>query len=524
MKQQKKYQSNNVIHIFLGAVSLILAILQVYGSSLPYVGYNSWNFNIYSLIAHNYNNFGFFATKLAPIISVSSYLPEDPSYYLNHPPLLSILIALVFRVIGETFWTGRLVNLVAAFSSCVLLFLIAKELAGKAYAIIVYVISASIPAAIIFGRMIGQESLVLFFALMFLYTFLLFNKTRRRIYLTISIISIILGTLSDWAMVYFVISASIFLIYKNEKKAAILFVAISMITALFYLSYTYLITGDNSFIFGGLLNRSLGELLYRESWFIIWIMTLMSRLLVYFNPIILVFALLYFFRYRNTGSKDLSMLITSLLGFGIIHIALYPEGSFGHPYWMYYLFPSIALGAGVVVQKLWNERRWIVVLGLVLSSFYVIAVVQWKVKETVGNIFRYQLAKVASEKISDYTPILINRTGPIDPDIFQYSFHHPTVILEPNQKKLPDISFGAVVFSCLPTCNDLAAQLSALKGQYSGTRFLGQNLEMWILTKNDAQKREIRIEQMPVSLPVSSRSLFSELYQRVMQLSSAPQL
>lgn len=524
MNQQKKSENNNVTYIVLGAVCLFLLSSLFYGSNLPYVGYNSWNYNIYSLIAHNYNNLGFFVTKFAPVISVTSELSEKPIYYLNHPPLLSVLIAMVFRAIGETFWAGRLVNIVASFFSCVLLFSIAKELAGKMYATIVFVISTIIPATIIFGRMIGQESLVLFFALLFLYMFLLFNRTGKKVWLIIGMSSIVLGTLSDWVMVYFTLSILVFLIYKKEKKVALSIVAISVATSLFYLAYTYLITGDATFLFGGFLNRSTGELLHRGNWGVIWIITILLRLFVYFNPVIVGLAVLYFFRYRNNGGKGLFVLTASLFGFGMIHIILYPEGSYGHPYWTFYLFPAIALGSGVVVQKLWMTRKLIVILGLVLSSLYVMAVVQWKMKETIGNVFRYQLAKIASEQISDYTPILINRTGPIDPDIFQYSFHHPTVILEPNQKKFPDLPFGAVVFSCLPTCNGQTGQLSIFKDRYSGTRFLSQNLEMWMFTKDEKQKQEVKTERISVLSPKDSHSLFSTIYQKVMQLSSAPQL
>src|SRR3989338_10895932 len=98
------------VALFIFGCLFLLGLL-FYGSNLPYVGYNAWNFNIYALIAQNYNRFGLINSHFAPIISVAKTLPEHPEYYLNHPPLLSVMISIVFSFFGDSFFSGRIVNI-----------------------------------------------------------------------------------------------------------------------------------------------------------------------------------------------------------------------------------------------------------------------------------------------------------------------------------------------------------------------------------------------------------------------------
>src|SRR3990167_443294 len=114
---------------------VIFSFFATRGINLPYVGPNAFNFNIYSIIAHNYNKFGLLSTKLAPIVSASPTLPQHPVYYLHHPPLLSIIEALFFSIFGEHFWAGRLTVIIFSFLSLVLIYLIGYRLNGRKFAL-----------------------------------------------------------------------------------------------------------------------------------------------------------------------------------------------------------------------------------------------------------------------------------------------------------------------------------------------------------------------------------------------------
>src|SRR4030042_5213745 len=107
--------------------SLMFLFFLVKDINLPYVGPNATNFNVYSLIAHNFNKFGYVQTKLAPLISVTDKYPANPHYFFHHPTLLSFSESLLFKIFGENFWVGRLTVILYSFGSFIFIYLIAKQ-------------------------------------------------------------------------------------------------------------------------------------------------------------------------------------------------------------------------------------------------------------------------------------------------------------------------------------------------------------------------------------------------------------
>lgn len=197
--------NNYIFYIFVFLVFLgIFLFVITRGIDLPYVGPYAFNFNVYSIIAHNYNQFGMLAVKFTQISSPYEKLPIHPEYYLHHPPLISIIESLLFKIFGEHFWVGRLTVILFAFGSSILVYFIALMLRNRRYALFTFCVYSIIPASSIFGRMIGQEPLVVFFALLTLLFLLLYTKTNRTFYVPLLLLTVILGGLSDWPMVYFV--------------------------------------------------------------------------------------------------------------------------------------------------------------------------------------------------------------------------------------------------------------------------------------------------------------------------------
>lgn len=522
MNQQKKPIKKKLFSALFLIISVIFLLFLLYGSTLPYVGYNSWNLNAYSLIAHNYNQFGFLETRLAPIISVTRDISSSTSYYLNHPPLLSVFIALVFRVLGESFLTGRLVNIVATFLSGILLFAIGRHMRGQKYGLIVFTVAASLPAMTIFGKMIGQESLLMFFALFTIYSLLIYEKKRNNGYLLLSVVSTILGVLTDWAMVYFSIIFSLYFLHRKQKRGAVFLLVAGIGTSLCYLYYVNSIHGSITFLYEGFLNRSIGELLSRNNWVILWASTFLFRLLFYCNPVFLFFVLFYFLRRTKIARKSELLFIISLLGFGTVHIALYPEGSYGHPYWMYYLLPGLIFAGAFGIEYLFSKQSKLLIGLFILLFSYSLLLQIWKTKEIEGNTFRYQLAALASPMFPTGSTIVLNRNGVIDADIFNYSFRNPTIILEPDQKIKDESLYTGIVYSCIPSCSEEDVQFAYLRSKYSQTRFEGRGVEMWVFQKRDNRKYEQK--KIHIGISDNSNSFFSRVYMRILGLLSAPQL
>lgn len=438
---------------------LILSYFLTNGINLPFVGPNAWNFNTYSLIARNYNQFGLLNTGFAQIISVSSSFPKDPQYYMHHPPLVSVIESLLFKLFGEYFWVGRLTVILFSFASGILLFLIAKDLKGPWFAFISLFIYSLIPASTVFGRMIGQEPLVLFFALLTLYLILNYLKTGGRIYLIFTFISVILGTLSDWPMVYFVLLLNIYLFYKNRWKLGLSLFFISIFFALLFFANIYFLLNDFSNIKTALAVRSVGELLQLELWPFRWSSVIILRFMVYFNPIFVLFSFLYFYRRNGTKNIEEKIIFFSLFLFGLVHVILYPEGSFGHPYWIYYFIPFIVLcSSGVILNLLKNKKYIWVGIIFIFSFLYLFKIEDWKTKETKANIWRYSLAKQINTNLLPFESIIINNDSAIDPDIYTYQFSHPVYIEK--FKKISNIKniYNYYVYSCVGICDSSIMQ------------------------------------------------------------------
>lgn len=422
------------INLFFVFSAVIFIYFLTLGINFPYVGPNATNFNTYSLIAKNYNKFGYLQTKFAPIVSVSQSLPQKPEYYLHHPQLLSIAESLLFKIFGESFWVGRLTVIIFSFFSLILIYAIANLLKGKKFALITVVVSSFIPAFSIFGRMIGQEPLVLFFGLLFLFSTLKYLKTEDKRYLLLVGLSIIFGILSDWPMIYFVLSFIPYLIFKKRFKLIISLILLTMLVAISFIVYVYFLNLGLSELKSAFLTRSLGNLLSLELWPLKWFLTILLRLFVYFNPFLVLFAFISFYRlFLNLKGNFFSIESYIFLGlflFGLIHILLYPVGSFGHPYWTYYFIPFVSFSSSLFFLDLIEKRKYTVIFFIFIASLiFLIKIEDWKIKEIESNIWRFELAKNADRYFYPYEKVLVNSNSLIDPDTLKYSFNHPVKVI-----------------------------------------------------------------------------------------------
>jgi hypothetical protein len=417
------------------------------GSTLPFVGNNAWNFNTYSLTAHNYVQFGFLEANLAPIVSVSKTLPENPSYYLHHPQLLSVVQSLFFYFLGESFFIARLPVILATLLSVLFIYLIAREVISKRYALLSLIVAVLLPGFVIFGRMIGQEAFVLLFCLVSLWSVLRYLRTQKKKYIFISSLGIVLGTLSDWPMVYFTLSLFPFLRFSNTLRIYYLLVGISFVTAALFILYSVWLSGGPWDLVNAFIVRGPGAVLSSASWFITWPMTILLRIAIYFNPLYVFFALSGFFTlFKSSKKTEFFWILVSLLIFGSFHILLYPEGSFGHAYWIYYLIPFIVFSSAWFLEK---YLRNFIALALIitLSTGYFLIIEEWKTKELESNLFRYYFARAVATNVSAYDTIYLNRNGIFDYDMFQYQFQLNTKEMSEYKK-----SSESIVYSCRIAC------------------------------------------------------------------------
>jgi 4-amino-4-deoxy-L-arabinose transferase-like glycosyltransferase len=519
----------NLVYFFLGIIFLYYFFL---GINLPYVGSNATNFNDYSLIAKNYNLFGLWNTKFAQIVSVAKSMPNNPEYYLHHPPLLSILEALLFYVFGYDFWVGRLTVIIFSLGSIFLVYFVSKILVNKKYALISSFVYAYIPGTTIFGKMIGQEALVLFFCLSTILFVLKYLKNKSTLYFILIIVSVLFGTLSDWPMVYFSLLFSIYLYLNKEIKLSLAIIFTSVIIALLYLAYIYHFMSGFSDINQAILTRSLGQLVGQQFWFSRWVSVIILRIFLYFNPIFVALGFYYLFnnKYKllNIKKNSLFSIVLISIGFGLIHILLYPEGSFGHPYWIYYLIPFLVFSSSIVLYKLLKFNKLLFILIVIFTLLYSLPIQYWKYEQTKSNVWRYELAKDANHNFYNYEPIEVNEGSVIDKDLIRYVFSHETKIIS-KTSQIDEKNYGHFLYSCSVRCLASDKIFSYLSNTYKYASIFNIGGEAYIFDlKTKQQTGLVSIKSSTLSGNVVQESKFGgkigNIYRLLKDFLNVPQI
>lgn len=505
---------------------------------MPYVGPNATNFNVYSLIAHNFNKFGYLQTKLAPVISVSNVLPDKPEYFFHHPTLLSFVESLLFRTFGESFWVGRVTVIIFAIGSFILTFFIGKKLVNKKYGVIAVFVTAMVPASTLFGKMIGQEPLVLFFCLLALYSALMYLSSENKKFLILCLISIVLGVLSDWPMMYFIFFfIPLFSKYK-KTKIGIYLVLFSLAISAIFLAFVYFMQSGFWDLNNAITLRSVSGLLPIPLWPIRWIVAIFLRFFIYFNPVLFLLSIvtLYeiYMRYVKKQLSDVDLAIVGLFLFGIFHVFLYSQASFTHPYLIYYLVPFIAYGSSLIILEFLLKKNYFILGGLTfLCLIYLFGIQVYKSEQISSNIWRYVLTRTVSQHVSLYEEVLLNSSSVIDSDLLWYPFLINRKTVDENISVKNKDKHSYYIYSCLGKCNSQNIQFNVLKNRYSFIYIVDLHAETYIFLLKQKKNQKTGERQLPIreiNLSKSSATqaegsqLIRQIYRFTVERLKIPQL
>src|SRR3990167_7125466 len=529
--------------IYLIEITTIIASLIIFlyfltsGINLPYVGPNATNFNVYSLIAHNFNKFGYLETKLAPVISVSNVLPQKPEYFFHHPTLLSFVESVLFRMFGESFWVGRVTVIIFAIGTFILTFFIGKKLVNKKYGVVAIFVTAIIPASTLFGKMIGQEPLVLFFSLLALYSVLMYLSSENKKFLILRLIAVILGVLSDWPMMYFIFFfIPLFAKYKKTKTGIYLVLFSFAISAIF-LVYVYFLRSGFWDLQNAVTLRSITGLLPIPLWPIRWIVTIFLRFVIYFNPILFLLSTVTLYeiykRYIKKQLSDVDLVIVGLFLFGIFHVFLYSQASFTHPYLIYYLVPFIAYGSSLIILKFFLEKSYFYFGGLTfLSIIYLLVIQIYKNEQISSNLWRYELTRKVSQHVSLYEEVLLNPSSVIDSDLLWYPFLINRKIMGENTSIENNDKHNHYIYSCLGKCNPQNIRLNVLKHRYSFVYIVDSHAETYIFLLKQKKNYKTEEKQLPIreinlskySTQTEGSRLIRQIYRFIVEILKVPQI
>jgi hypothetical protein len=218
-------------------------------------------------------------------------------------------------------------------------------------------------------------------------------------------------------------------------------------------------------------------------------------------------------------------LLFSLWLFGVTHVLLYPSGSFGHPYWIYYFIPFVTLSAAKVLYYLPKNIFYLIVI---VSVVYLFKIEQWKTGETRANVWRYELAEQVSQRIPKFERIAINSDSAMDFDVLTYKFQISTVQLKPKLLK-DDLNFYA--YSCPSSCDVATDGLSYLIKKYPFEKSTASQGEVYVFNlsvESTESAQAVVISDMPATEPsnskISETTMFQKMYAHLINWLQAPQI
>lgn len=338
-----------------------------YNSNKKFIGHHDWNSVVYSNIANNYNRYGFIKTKFGQvrIADEGLPLPNDTNLYFTHyPPLLPVLIALSFRIFGESEVSARLIPIVSSTLMLIFVFAICKKISNIYVGLIAVIFTIIIPIFYYFGKLPVHETVLPAFILGSVYFFLNYIEFKKiKDYLLVIIllgISLFISWPGYYIIPQFVLYSFIFVKDKEIRKKILLLIPFSILIFILYLIHLKILTG--SFFGGGLFDVFLFRANPYQSaniygfTLVKFVSTEFRYFIIYFTKFLLLFSLIwlisFFYRLKIGMMNHLEAILFFLFLFGITHLLLFSNMAFIHDYMIYYALPFITISSSLVIYKI----------------------------------------------------------------------------------------------------------------------------------------------------------------------------
>ncbi len=395
---------------FLLVVILAGCILSI-DITEPWIGYNDWGGSFFSIQGRNYLEYGYLSTQFAPVMNVGAATEREFSYYLNYPHLYVLLISFSFHTFGVHEWSARLVGIVFSLGNIIMLYLIARKLWGKKIAVISSLFLVLTPLFAFFGRVICFEPISLFFILFVLYQYLFWIEFHKKKYFAFMVVGLIFGCITYWGVYY--LPPLLFLHYVlvvkgNQKKKMLILPLVCIIIFVLFMSYTFYLEGVPGF------EELYDNFLFRTSISdenTVWDFTAyefireeISRIFDYITWVIVLLSAFWAYRLiamnrnmRNHSDLHNCSFIILLFLLGLMHITVFSNSAWIHPYKIYYFLPAFVTSAALSIDFI--QKKATVSLEKLLKVLTFLAVLTFLVVILLyfGNSYIYSIG----EKIYD---------------------------------------------------------------------------------------------------------------------------
>jgi hypothetical protein len=214
------FSSNSKVWVLgLGVALGVLSLAMFRNFMGPWIDAIDFNGACWSQSAHNTMRAGLLATAGVPSAFYFGPLPIPPSgYYTHHPPLLSLMLAGMFAVLGEKEWVARLLPITFSLVGVVLLWALMKDCAGRRAATFGALLFAAMPMELYYGRMVNFEPIDLVWMLGGLLCLRRWEQTGGRGWRNWMLGAFVLSLWTAWLGYMFVLILSVYFFTTRRKR------------------------------------------------------------------------------------------------------------------------------------------------------------------------------------------------------------------------------------------------------------------------------------------------------------------
>jgi 4-amino-4-deoxy-L-arabinose transferase-like glycosyltransferase len=357
---QPKRRSDQII---LAAILLFAVVVRLLTISHVFQRDPEGCGSFYGLLARNFLSWPLSATLAVPVQSLGIG-HGAPYFYPNHPALLPILIAFVFRIFGEGEWQTRLPTAIFTVGCVWLIHALLKPRAGSRAALLAAAFFAVCPLVLLFG---GQPDVINsqldFFILLSIAAYLRFHAEPSLSGLLLLTAAFLPAGLTDWPAFYLGPVLGLHFVATRPIKKWPWIIAFGAITVvIFMIPYGQGIAIKHDWRWMSKLveRRTMSTVADSTGSFTLWdwIKNAVFGFAYHRHngpilPLALVWMALAATKWRK---RPETLLIGLVMAWAIMHVLIGRQGVYVHEWWWWPLTPAVTMAAGVVLDAFWPEK------------------------------------------------------------------------------------------------------------------------------------------------------------------------
>lgn len=326
--------------------------------------------------------------------------PPPGTLYTHHPQMLHLHLVVLFKLLGQQPWVGRLVPATYSILTLVLVHRIALRWWDRVTALVAIALYAFTPLHTIFANMIDHEQGAIFWSLLSVWAYLRFREEDRRRHLVICLVAISCAAQFDWPPYYIAFFVAIhalvmglhggrpILRWRREWTFLVVFSAVVLLNFGAFFAWIYRQRGTLAEMGQAYAMRTAPTTGYLAAQY--------QRIVDLHGPVISWVTVLWLplvvARLRRGEAKERDLVPAVFFASQVVHSLLFRNAGSIHSYWTYWVGVATALGGADVlvtayrVLDAWTRghpRARIARLALIVTSF---ALVLFQVRYAYGRL------------------------------------------------------------------------------------------------------------------------------------------